>query len=154
MHCLQGPESDAEEECEFTVTELKERARKQREELEKRMMGAGSDDEQDDEEENGKDQQNQSKRSKEDSGCSWGMGEQALIPKKLNIIINCVNNKFYFVLLCFSFTADDAVAEDEDEENPFSTEFHEDQEAAYLKDPKKALQGFYDREGLTLFCLH
>lgn len=37
--------------------------------------------------------------------------------------------------------------EDENEENPFSTEFHEDQEAAYLKDPKKALQGFYDREG-------
>lgn len=39
--------------------------------------------------------------------------------------------------------------EDDSEENPFSTEFHEDQEAAYLKDPKKALQGFYDREGET-----
>ncbi len=37
--------------------------------------------------------------------------------------------------------------EDENEENPFATEFQEDQEAAYLKDPKKALQGFYDREG-------
>lgn len=37
--------------------------------------------------------------------------------------------------------------EDDNEENPFSTEFLEDQEAAYLKDPKKALQGFYDREG-------
>lgn len=37
--------------------------------------------------------------------------------------------------------------EDDDEENTFSTEFLEDQEAAYLKDPKKALQGFYDREG-------
>lgn len=49
-----------------------------------------------------------------------------------------------------SLLADDAVAEDENEENPFSTEFQEDQEAAYLKDPKKALQGFYDREGLTL----
>lgn len=44
--------------------------------------------------------------------------------------------------------AEEAVPdEDENEENPFSTEFHEDQEAAYLKDPKKALQGFYDREG-------
>lgn len=42
---------------------------------------------------------------------------------------------------------DAAPEEDENEENPFSTEFHEDQEAAYLKDPKKALQGFYDREG-------
>uniref|UniRef100_A0A3Q0RWN5 Solute carrier family 4 member 1 adaptor protein n=1 Tax=Amphilophus citrinellus TaxID=61819 RepID=A0A3Q0RWN5_AMPCI len=43
-----------------------------------------------------------------------------------------------------------APEEDENEENPFSTEFHEDQEAAYLKDPKKALQGFYDREGEEL----
>lgn len=44
--------------------------------------------------------------------------------------------------------AEEAVPEeDENEENPFSTEFQEDQEAAYLKDPKKALQGFYDREG-------
>lgn len=39
--------------------------------------------------------------------------------------------------------------EDENEENPFAAEFHEDQEAAYLKDPKKALQGFYDREGIN-----
>ncbi|XP_072313639.1 kanadaptin isoform X2 [Eucyclogobius newberryi] len=121
LFILQGPESDEEEESEFTVTELKERARKQREELEKRMMGAGSDD--DDEEvdkgENGEDKKSQSKQSKDDSGCSWGIG-------------------------------DDAVAEDEDEENPFSTEFQEDQEAAYLKDPKKTLQGFYDREGEEL----
>lgn len=120
LFILQGPEFDEEEESEFTVTELKERARKQREELEKRMMGAGSDDEEQDEEgENSEEKQNQSKRSKEDSGCSWGM-------------------------------ADDAIAEDENEENPFSTEFQEDQEAAYLKDPKKALQGFYDREGEEL----
>lgn len=41
--------------------------------------------------------------------------------------------------------------EDDNEENPFSTEFLEDQEAAYLKDPKKALQGFYDREGEMTF---
>lgn len=45
-----------------------------------------------------------------------------------------------------------APEEDENEENPFSTEFHEDQEAAYLKDPKKALQGFYDREGEKKYC--
>ncbi|XP_033844195.1 kanadaptin isoform X2 [Periophthalmus magnuspinnatus] len=120
LFILQGPESDEEEESEFTVTELKERARKQREELEKRMMGAGSDDDEEEEkEENGEDKKNQSKKSNEDSGCSWGM-------------------------------ADDAVAEDENEENPFSTEFQEDQEAAYLKDPKKTLQGFYDREGEEL----
>ncbi|KAJ0062811.1 hypothetical protein NL108_008090, partial [Boleophthalmus pectinirostris] len=114
-----GPESDEEEESEFTVTELKERARKQREELEKRMMGAGSDDEEEEKGENEEDKKNQSKQSNEDSGCLWGM-------------------------------ADDAIAEDENEENPFSTEFQEDQEAAYLKDPKKTLQGFYDREGEEL----
>lgn len=46
---------------------------------------------------------------------------------------------------------EEAAPEDENEENPFATEFQEDQEAAYLKDPKKALQGFYDREGGYLF---
>lgn len=56
----------------------------------------------------------------------------------------------------FLFTttpADEEVVpeEDDNEENPFSTEFLEDQEAAYLKDPKKALQGFYDREGEETF---
>ncbi|XP_051578382.1 kanadaptin-like isoform X2 [Myxocyprinus asiaticus] len=60
------------------------------------------------------------KSSSEDTGCSWGMVEEE-VPE-----------------------------EDENEENPFAMEFHEDQEAAYLKDPKKALQGFYDREGEEL----
>lgn len=47
------------------------------------------------------------------------------------------------------YSAEEAMPEeDENEENPFAAEFHEDQEAAYLKDPKKALQGFYDREGI------
>ncbi|XP_054862065.1 kanadaptin isoform X2 [Amphiprion ocellaris] len=124
LFILQGPEFDEEEESELTVTELRERARKQKAELEKRMMGDGSDDEDErqEEEEGGEGENNkgQSKVSKEDSGCSWGMAEEA------------------------------APEEDENEENPFSTEFHEDQEAAYLKDPKKALQGFYDREGEEL----
>ncbi|XP_044231944.1 kanadaptin [Thunnus albacares] len=124
LFILQGPDFDEEEESELTVTELRERARKQKAELEKRMMGDGSDNEDDngEEEENGegKSKKGQSKMSSEDSGCSWGMDEEAL-PE-----------------------------EDENEENPFSTEFHEDQEAAYLKDPKKALQGFYDREGEEL----
>lgn len=43
-------------------------------------------------------------------------------------------------------TVEDAV-EDESEENPYSIEFQEDREAFYIKDPKKALQGFFDREG-------
>ncbi|XP_074548834.1 kanadaptin [Halichoeres trimaculatus] len=122
LFILQGPEFDEEEESELTVTELREKARKQRAELEKRMMGDGSDDDGDDgdkeEDEQGKSDQGRSKN--EDSGCSWGMAEEA------------------------------APEEDENEENPFSTEFREDQEAAYLKDPKKALQGFYDREGEEL----
>uniref|UniRef100_A0A3B3BU62 Solute carrier family 4 member 1 adaptor protein n=1 Tax=Oryzias melastigma TaxID=30732 RepID=A0A3B3BU62_ORYME len=72
------------------------------------------------EEEGGQSSKAQKKESKEDLGCTWGMDEEA------------------------------APEEDENEENPFSTEFHEDQEAAYLKDPKKALQGFFDREGEEL----
>ncbi|XP_029900299.1 kanadaptin isoform X2 [Myripristis murdjan] len=121
LFILQGPESDEEEESELTVTELKEHARKQRAELERRMMGEGSDDDEEEEKdgESGN-EKSQGKMSSEDSGCSWGMAEEA------------------------------APEENEDEENPFATEFHEDQEAAYLKDPKKALQGFYDREGEEL----
>ncbi|XP_051941670.1 kanadaptin isoform X1 [Hippocampus zosterae] len=118
LFILQGPEFDEEEESELTVTELREQGRKQRAELEKRMLGEGSnDDEGEDKDEvtSGK-----SNVSSEDSGCSWGMAEEQL-PEQ-----------------------------DENEENPFSTEFQEDQEAAYLKDPKKALQGFYDREGEEL----
>uniref|UniRef100_A0A8C8VFC6 Solute carrier family 4 member 1 adaptor protein n=1 Tax=Pelusios castaneus TaxID=367368 RepID=A0A8C8VFC6_9SAUR len=40
--------------------------------------------------------------------------------------------------------------EDEAEENPIAIEFQEEQEAFYLKDPRKALQGFFDREGEEL----
>ncbi|XP_073323063.1 kanadaptin isoform X2 [Pagrus major] len=125
LFILQGPEFDEEEESDLTVTELRERTRKQKAELEKRMMGDGSDDEDEEEEKKeqggeGESNKSRSKLSNEDSGCSWGMAEEA-VPE-----------------------------EDENEENPFSTEFQEDQEAAYLKDPKKALQGFYDREGEEL----
>ncbi|XP_062378622.1 kanadaptin [Sardina pilchardus] len=116
LFILQGPESDEESESELTVTELRERARKQRE-LEERMMGDGSDEENEKDEE--KSDSVPGKSSTDESGCSWGMAEEA-------------------------------APEDENEENPFATEFQEDQEAAYLKDPKKALQGFYDREGEEL----
>ncbi|XP_076835321.1 kanadaptin isoform X2 [Brachyhypopomus gauderio] len=124
LFILQGPEFDEEAESELTVTELRERARKQREVLEKKMMGNGSDDDDndgdDDEKEKNGDGGSSGRKSSEDTGCSWGMEEEA------------------------------EPVEDENEENPFATEFHEDQEAAYLKDPKKALQGFYDREGEEL----
>uniref|UniRef100_A0A1A8IWV0 Solute carrier family 4 (Anion exchanger), member 1, adaptor protein n=1 Tax=Nothobranchius kuhntae TaxID=321403 RepID=A0A1A8IWV0_NOTKU len=120
LFVLQGPEFDEEEESELTVTELRERARKQRAELEKRMMGNLSDGEEEEEEEVREEGSTKAQSKKVDSGCTWGMDEEA------------------------------APEEDENEENPFSTEFLEDQEAAYLKDPKKALQGFYDREGEEL----
>ncbi|KAM6972921.1 kanadaptin [Aplochiton taeniatus] len=122
LFILQGPEFDEEAASELTVTELRERSRKQREELEKRMMGEVSDEDDDDENEKEAEGQSgtcQGKKSKDDSGCSWGMAEEA-------------------------------APDDESEENPFATEFQEDQEAAYLKDPKKALQGFYEREGEEL----
>lgn len=78
MLYLQGPESDEEAESELTVTELRENARKQREELEKRMMGDGSDDD-DDVDEGNKEEKNEvsvarGRSAAEDSGCSWGMG--------------------------------------------------------------------------------
>lgn len=38
--------------------------------------------------------------------------------------------------------------EDEAEENPIVLEFQQEREAFYIKDPKKALQGFFDREGM------
>ncbi|KAM6220608.1 kanadaptin [Rhynchocyon petersi] len=44
---------------------------------------------------------------------------------------------------------EDAV-EDEAEENPIVLEFQQEREAFYIKDPKKALQGFFDREGEEL----
>ncbi|KAG5857956.1 hypothetical protein ANANG_G00024950 [Anguilla anguilla] len=120
LFILQGPEFDEEAESELTVTELRERARKQREDLEKRMMGDGSDEEEGKEEEGKEESGSSGRGSSQEAGCSWGMEEDA-VPE-----------------------------EDENEENPFATEFQEDQEAAYLKDPKKALQGFFDREGEEL----
>lgn len=67
----QGPEFDEEEESELTVTELREQARKQRAELEKRMTGDLSDGEEDE----GKEKRNKGQSKDEDTGCSWGMGE-------------------------------------------------------------------------------
>ncbi|XP_068795671.1 kanadaptin isoform X2 [Struthio camelus] len=40
--------------------------------------------------------------------------------------------------------------EDEAEENPIAIEFQDAQDAFYMKDPRKALQGFFDREGEEL----
>ncbi|NXY89381.1 NADAP protein, partial [Alcedo cyanopectus] len=40
--------------------------------------------------------------------------------------------------------------EDEVEENPIAMDFQDVQDAFYIKDPRKALQGFFDREGEEL----
>lgn len=133
------------------------------------MMGDGSDDDDNKEDEDGEQDSGRRKASNDDSGCSWGMG--ALLMLEGRSVLNTVavtpvarflsglleKHNSYFCFLAFLFilsslqspsAAEEAVPEeDENAENPFSTEFREDQEAAYLKDPKKALQGFYDREG-------
>lgn len=58
------------------MTELREKVRKQKEELERRMMGESSDNEEESEEDkDGENNKSQSRLSNEDSGCSWGMGE-------------------------------------------------------------------------------
>lgn len=58
------------------MTELREQAQKQREELERRMMGEGSDHEEEAEEDkDGESHRSQGRPSNDDSGCSWGMGE-------------------------------------------------------------------------------
>lgn len=64
------------------MTELRERARKQKAELERRMMGDGSDDEDEEEKEEGQEGESNkghSRLSNEDSGCSWGMGELLVV---------------------------------------------------------------------------
>lgn len=56
-----------------------------------------------------------------------------------------------FAPLCALYVAlpgEDA-EEDEAEENPIAIEFQDVQDAFYMKDPRKALQGFFDREGAS-----
>lgn len=53
-------------------------------------------------------------------------------------------------LLSFPYPVGEDAVEDEAEENPIVLEFQQEREAFYIKDPKKALQGFFDREGEEL----
>ncbi|XP_053315061.1 kanadaptin [Spea bombifrons] len=112
LFILQGPEDDQEPESELTVTQIKE-ARRQREILQKKMLGDDSDE---DEEE--KEKKPEPGGSGQEEGCTWGLGEDAL--------------------------------EEDNDENPIAMEFQEDREALYLDNPKKTLQGFFDREGEEL----
>ena len=53
-------------------------------------------------------------------------------------------------LLSFLYPVGEDAVEDEAEENPIVLEFQQEREAFYIKDPKKALQGFFDREGMYI----
>ncbi|XP_071996035.1 kanadaptin [Engystomops pustulosus] len=112
LFILQGPDEDQEAESEMTVTQIKE-ARRQKESLQKRMLGDDSDD--DSPEEEGEEK---AQRVSEDTGCMWGMGEDA--------------------------------EEEENDVNPIALEYQAEREASYSGNPKKALQGYYDREGEEL----
>ncbi|XP_063300177.1 kanadaptin isoform X2 [Pelobates fuscus] len=114
LFVLQGPEDDQEEESELTVTQIKE-ARRQKESLQRKMLGDDSDEEDVTEE---TEKSNESTSSGQDAGCTWGMGDDAI--------------------------------EEENDENPIAMEFQEEREALYMKDPKKALKGFFEREGEEL----
>lgn len=48
----------------------------------------------------------------------------------------------------FVFLLGEDAEEDEVEENPIAIDFQDVQDAFYMKDPRKALQGFFDREGI------
>ncbi|KAG2468376.1 NADAP protein, partial [Polypterus senegalus] len=163
LFILQGPESDAEAECEQSVTELKEMQQRRQEELERKMMGDGSDEELE------PDEIPKSWARKQHRGCRmylgnrfakmaalkdqtgsdvWGTGSGILLDPQNTPPLHSGPE---VMLLLLSQTADEVQEEDdENEENPFATGFQEDTEAFYIKDPKKALQGFFDREGEEL----
>lgn len=62
-------------------------------------------------------------------------------------LIGCRNN--FFALSCILLGED--AEEDGVEENPIAIDFQDVQDAFYMKDPRKALQGFFDREGTIFF---
>ncbi|XP_069624438.1 kanadaptin [Ranitomeya imitator] len=116
LFILQGPDEDQEAESELTVTEIKE-ARRQKESLQKRMLGDDSDEE-DNPEEEGEVKGRKERGGADEAGCTWGMGEDAV--------------------------------EEENDVNPIAMEYQAEREALYSGNPKKALQGFFDREGEEL----
>lgn len=54
----------------------------------------------------------------------------------------------------FVFLLGEDAEEDEVEENPIAIDFQDVQDAFYMKDPRKALQGFFDREGNSFLKLN
>ncbi|RUS69568.1 hypothetical protein EGW08_022669 [Elysia chlorotica] len=107
LHILQGPPEDKDEESEMSVTELKEQ--KERLVREAQLLRQAEVQEE-------MERMEADKKAFEDSGCAWGMSDDA---------------------------------EEIGGENPYASLVAEN-ESLYIDDPKKALKGFYDREGCDL----
>lgn len=107
LHILQGPPEDTEEESDMSVTEMKEQKERlvreayllRQAEMQEEMERIEAD-----------------KKAFEESGCAWGMSDDA---------------------------------QDIEGENHYASLVAEN-ESLYIDDPKKALKGFYDREGCDL----
>lgn len=69
-------------------------------------------------------------------------------PKRIVGVIYIVSSYVQLSFLSFPYPVGEDAVEDEAEENPIVLEFQQEREAFYIKDPKKALQGFFDREGM------
>uniref|UniRef100_A0A8C4Q2Z1 Solute carrier family 4 member 1 adaptor protein n=1 Tax=Eptatretus burgeri TaxID=7764 RepID=A0A8C4Q2Z1_EPTBU len=120
MFVLQGPETDQEVECELSVTELKALGRQRKEKLERLEQKMLGEDP--DEEEGPHDIAKSAQE--ENATCNWGMDDYN--------------------------PDEDGEEEEQCDENPFAVGFHEEKEAYYVKDPKKALREFFEREGMDL----
>lgn len=54
-----------------------------------------------------------------------------------------------FFVCIFFLTGDDAEEEIDMEKNPFNVMSQAEKEASYMKDPKKTLRGYFEREGIS-----
>ena len=54
----------------------------------------------------------------------------------------------------FTCPGDDAAAENSDDESEMAVFAEPTQEELYIEDPKKALRGFFEREGIVDLMLH
>ncbi|XP_019627534.1 PREDICTED: kanadaptin-like [Branchiostoma belcheri] len=120
MYILQGPDEDQEEESEMTATELRELHRQEREKAEQ----ADTDD------------VTESRETQEEEMEEWRSRKK----KERDVEEEGISWGM----------EEDAEEEEEDDRNPFSLELTEEKEAYYVKDPKKALKNFFEREGEEL----
>ncbi|CAH1262183.1 SLC4A1AP [Branchiostoma lanceolatum] len=120
MYVLQGPDEDQEDESEMTATELRDLHRQEREKSEQ----ADTDD------------VTESRETYEEEMEEWRRKKKK---KEKDVEEEGI-----------SWGMEDDAEEEEDERNPFSLELTDEKEAYYVKDPKKALKNFFEREGEEL----